>query len=49
MNKYLDIKFFTTIVVKFQFSISKLHAIQLTCSLLATFSDYRILKNLIMQ
>ena len=48
MNKYLDIKIFTTIVVKFQLSISKLHAIQLTCSLLVTFSDYMILKNLIM-
>ena len=47
MNKYLDIKIFTTIVVKFQPSISKLHAIQLTCSLLATFSDYMILKNLV--
>lgn len=47
MNKFLDIKIFTTIVVKFQLSISKLHAIQLTCSLLATFSDYMILKNLV--
>lgn len=47
MNKYLDIKIFTIIVVKFQLSISKLHAIQLTCSLLATFSDYMILKNLV--
>lgn len=48
MNKYLDIKIFTTIVVKFQLSISKLHAIQLICSLLATFSGYMILKNLVM-
>lgn len=47
MNKYLDIKIFTTIIVRFQLSISKLHAIQLTCSLLATFSDYMILKNLV--
>lgn len=47
MNKFLDIKIFTTIVVKFQLSISKLHAIQLTCSLLATFSDYMIFKNLV--